>query len=169
MEPSQELLDSNKMYEELHASPNNHFRGRSIVRYLPDIMYLVKESNVQSVLDYGSGKGEVWKEHGLRSLLEVKVFLYDPGVEEFQKKPSIPADLVICTDVMEHIPENCVDEVLKDIENFSKKAIFFTISTREANKILPNGQNAHVTIKPKEWWLKKINKINKFVITRFSD
>ena len=139
MEPSQILLDSNKMYEDLHASRKNYFRGRSMVKFLSDIVYIVKESNIQSVLDYGCGKGEVWKQHGLRSLLGVKVFLYDPGVKEFQKKPEIPADLVICVDVMEHIPESSVDDVLNEIESFSKKAILFSISTRPANKYLPNG------------------------------
>lgn len=169
MIPSQELQNSNKMYQKLHALPKNHFRGRTLTRYLPDLFYIVEGSNIQSVLDYGCGKAELWKQHGLRTLLGVKLFLYDPGVVEFQKKPGVPADLVICTDVMEHIPENCVDDVLKDIESFSKKAIFFSISTRKASKFLPNGQNAHVTVKPKEWWMEKINKLNRFVIVRFSD
>ena len=92
MIPSQELLNSNKMYQKLHASRKDYFRGRTLTRYLPDLFYIVEGSNIQSVLDYGCGKAELWKHHGLRSLLGVKLFLYDPGVVEFQKKPIVPVD-----------------------------------------------------------------------------
>lgn len=170
MTPSQELQNSISMYEELHASPRQFFRGRSLTTHLPDLFSIVEGSNVKSILDYGCGKAELWEKHGLRGLLKVKkIFLYDPGYVKFQARPIIPADLVVCVDVMEHIPENCVDEVLNDIESLSKKAILFSISTREAAKLLPNGENAHVTIKPEEWWMEKINKINRYVKVRFLD
>lgn len=169
MNPSQELQNSIEQYRKLHALPQNYFRGHSLLAHIPDLSYLAQNSNAASLLDYGCGKGEVWKEHGLRRLLKLrKVFLYDPGIPEFKNKPGVPADIVICIDVMEHIPENCVDEVLKDIDNLSKKAIFFAISTRTSSKTLPNGENAHVTVKPEEWWWEKLNKINKFVVARFT-
>ena len=39
-----------------------------------------------------------------------KIHLYDPGVEEYSIYPKNKHDGVICTDVLEHIPE---DDILR--------------------------------------------------------
>jgi 2-polyprenyl-3-methyl-5-hydroxy-6-metoxy-1,4-benzoquinol methylase len=55
-------------------------------------------------------------------------------VPEFSAKPDRRFDLVISTDVLEHIPEESIDEVLKDIFNYSDQWVFLTICTRELEK-----------------------------------
>jgi 2-polyprenyl-3-methyl-5-hydroxy-6-metoxy-1,4-benzoquinol methylase len=67
-------------------------------------------------------------------------------------------DLVICCDVMEHIPMAEVGRVLSEIKRKSDKALF-TISMRPARARLPDGRNAHVTLlTAKEWmrWIKDV-------------
>jgi hypothetical protein len=33
---------------------------------------------------------------------------------------------------------------------------FFTVSTRLANRKLPDGRNAHLIVQPLEWWTEKL-------------
>lgn len=62
---------------------------------------------------------------------------------------------MICTDVMEHIPLEEVDRVLAEIRSVSPNA-FFNISCVKAAEILPNGENAHCTVRPARWWTARL-------------
>ncbi|MCZ6854794.1 MAG: hypothetical protein O7G86_12830, partial [Gammaproteobacteria bacterium] len=82
---------------------------------------------------------------------DVQTYRYDPAIEQFDTMPIVNADLVINTDVLEHIPVADVDDVLADIRRLSTCAIF-CIATAPAKCILGNGQNAHCTVRPGHWW-----------------
>ena len=76
-------------------------------------------------------------------------------LHNFSNKPTSQYDLVLCIDVMEHVQEDKVDEVLKDIFTYSNK-VFLTITCYPAKQILTNGKNAHYTIKNPDWWKEKL-------------
>ena len=97
------------------------------------------------ILDYGCGKGR----------LETNK-KYDPAVKEFSADPE-PADLVVCTDVLEHIEPECLDDVLRHIHSKMLKSGYFTIGCSKAAKKLPDGRNAHLIIQPPEWWIDKLS------------
>ena len=61
---------------------------------------------------------------------------------------------------MEHIPESVIPEVFDYIFSHANKFVFLGICTRLAIAVLPNGENAHCTVKPIEWWADKINEHN---------
>jgi 2-polyprenyl-3-methyl-5-hydroxy-6-metoxy-1,4-benzoquinol methylase len=63
-----------------------------------------------------------------------------------------PHDIVACTDVLEHIEPDCLDDVLKDIRRCTKKVAFLLIATRPAIKVLADGRNAHLIQQPYTWW-----------------
>ena len=110
----------------------------------------IKENRPQKayrVLDYGCGQGDL-----LGKLEVAHPVYYDPNVEGRDTKPEGLMDWIICTDVMEHIPEEELDEVLTDIFSYGNN-VFMMISLALAHEILPNGDNAHCTVKPAEWWL----------------
>ena len=79
---------------------------------------------------------------------------YDPAFSEYG--PPKEADLVCCIDVLEHIEEIFLDNVLNDLKKITKKLGFFTIHTGPAVKILEDGRNAHLIQKPPSWWLPKM-------------
>ena len=61
-------------------------------------------------------------------------------------------DGVICIDVVEHIPSEDVIDFIEDIFKLAKKFVFIVIACYSAKKKLPDGRNAHLSIKnPKEW------------------
>ena len=154
------------MYESLleatkfHAVNHNNWTGEALAEYKHNIFEVIKNNNVKTILDYGCGKA---KFHSILfnnrkvpgSPMGVSITPYDPAVTKFSKKPTGQFDLVMCIDVMEHVQEDKIDEVLKDIFSYSNK-IFLTITCYPAKQILTNGKNAHYTIKDPDWWKEKL-------------
>ena len=92
----------------------------------------------------------------LRSL-GYDVTLYDPYVEDYSTPPDGPFDLVLCTDVMEHIPRADLNSVLEYLATLSDH-VLFVISLTFADALLPDGSNAHCTIESADWWLEEIRR-----------
>lgn len=139
-------------YLELHAI--NAGYGKTGERLLPYIQPLIQDSKAQRILDFGCGKGALGK---LLVELGCNVTLYDPYVPEFSNRPTGDFDLILCTDVFEHIPKSEIDAVLGSLALLSDKVVF-VISLTFADAMLPNGSNAHCTIESEEWWCEKIKK-----------
>lgn len=123
--------------------------GTSGTRYADQIAMLADKMGTRDILDYGCGKATLQKN------LPFPIQNYDPFVKEYSA-PCIPADLVVCTDVMEHVEEPFITNVLRNIHDLTKKVVFFQIATRPASKFLPDGRNAHLIQKPINWWLERI-------------
>ena len=168
-----ELLDS---YKELHKEEGK-FRGISLVPLVPTLINVIKENNCKTLLDYGCGKAIPYskkecKSIGLKKpvqeLCNLDSFdLYDPAYPKYNKLSKKKYDIVVCTDVMEHIAEQDIDWVLKDILSHSKKAVFLNISCQPALKHFKEGkfkgQNVHVSVFHGTWWSDKVKNIwNKF-------
>jgi uncharacterized Rossmann fold enzyme len=98
-----------------------------------------------SVLDYGCGKSY------LQKALPFPIFEYDPAIPGKQESPRA-ADLVVATDVLEHIEPPLLPFVLDDLRRCVKQIGYFTISTRAAVKVLADGRNAHLIQEGKQWW-----------------
>lgn len=122
--------------------------------FMPKIKEIAKQNNVKTILDYGCGKGSLVK---LLNKNGFECFGYDLYVEEYSELPFCNVDMVVSTDVFEHLDEMNIDNTLYDIELLSPKFQFHAISNRKASMILPDGSNAHVTVKPPEWWANKLN------------
>lgn len=116
---------------------------------------VVNDLGHTDVLDYGCGKGTLAKALGR----EIKEF--DPAIPGKNLQPE-PADLVVCTDVLEHIEPDFLDNVLGNIHYLCKKEALFVVATRPAHKTLSDGRNAHLIVEPVGWWRNKISK--RFVI-----
>jgi ubiquinone/menaquinone biosynthesis C-methylase UbiE len=64
--------------------------------------------------------------------------------------PADSFDLVFCTDVLEHVPEKDIHQALSELIRVSKKYIYVTISSHEA-QCFPD-LKLHCTVHPPEWW-----------------
>lgn len=148
-----------EQYRLLHQSKPDY--GRSSERLLGAIQSHLEELGpISSILDYGCGRSKTvdW----LAKLNDAKSFRYDPAIAEFQQLPVDKADVVINTDVLEHVPEEALDPLLARISSISQNA-YFQIATNEAHTVLPNGENAHCTVRPKEWWRDILRKHFKYL------
>ncbi len=110
---------------------------------------LIELYRAKSVVDYGCGKGS------LRRMLGKIVQNYDPAT--FPELPDA-ADLVVCTDVLEHIEPEYLDDVLAHIAALTNKAAFLVVACRKAAQSLPDGRNTHLIVQPATWWAEQIEK-----------
>lgn len=154
-----------EMQKELHKVGDYGVTGR---QFIPTIFHgvsqLAKAYGAVKVLDYGSARGDTMK--AVREHLLVPPVVtdkcYDPFIDGIDAEPE-PADFVICTDVLEHVEPECTKAVLDHLQALTKKLLFCSISLREANKTLSDGRNAHINLRPPEYWLKEIKR--RFVVS----
>lgn len=122
------------------------------------VLEFAQQLQAFDVLDYGCGRGT------LREAIPLPVKEYDPGIPGKDKLPE-PADLVVCTDVMEHVEPDKIDNVLKHLRTLTRKGIFLVIALTPAKLTLSDGRNAHISLHPANWWVEKLSKAG-FIITR---
>lgn len=144
---SPEYLELNR---QLHQENPNY--GVSGSKYIPEVVALSRKYNTTDILDYGCGKGTLAK------ALPFEIKEYDPAIPEKSETPT-PCDLVVCTDVLEHIEPEYIDWVIGDIARCTKVAAFIVIHTGPAKKTLPDGRNTHLIQENKAWWWKKLDQV----------
>ncbi len=150
----------------------NLFDGSNFVTKLYRPFCAILENvPVARILDYGSGKAD----HLHKTTLKGKTlyqahpgkiqtyYCFDPGYTRFSKPPAEGQtfNIVICADVMEHVPEEDVRETLVQIRSKLEDGgvALFTISGKLAKKSFLDGENLHVTVKPYTYWRDLINEI----------
>jgi len=161
-----------EQYAILHANgeknldlpPEQTFPGQSLVPQVVRIKRLIDLTDAETILDYGSGKGfqynpmrlEVSGSGAFASILDYwdveEVRCYDPCYPPFQQLPEERFDGVVCTDVLEHCPEEDIPWILEELFGFARKFLFANVACYPAKKRLPTGENAHCTVRPKQWW-----------------
>lgn len=146
-------------YRRFHA--NGKFSGACLLHHIPEIKKLINEYDCKTILDYGCGKATYHHKAKLPNTT-----LYDPYYEPYSKEPTGTFDMVICTDVMEHVPEDEVGKTLARLIDYTDKVLFLAICTKPALKTFTNGENVHLTVKPKEWWEGMLSTVKDIQIVR---
>ena len=144
--------------QEKHAS--DEAWGTTSYRYADLVRHLIKEYGITDILDYGCGKGAMKKSLGM------DIREYDPGIPQKSKKPK-PAQMVVCTDVLEHVEPNYLKQVLDDLQRVTKRVLLLDVCVVKAVHTLPDGRNAHLIVEDMNWWLPKI--IDRFKIKVLQD
>ena len=174
-DPSPEYRAMVEMYATLHEKgadkadlqknkpASQTFAGKMLAEHAPTIKAMIDRTGSKSLLDYGSGKGQSYEQKDIEiggavepslkaywGLNEIRC--YDPGYEPFSELPDQPYDVVISTDVLEHITEPDLPWILDEMFGFARRFVFANIACYPARKNLPNGQNAHCTVRSPDWW-----------------
>jgi hypothetical protein len=153
----------------LHSQPRG-YGGRG-EKWALVVLTLMAQYGATSVLDYGCGQGSLRRtvmQHPKREApAGVRFDEYDPAILGKDGLPSF-ADLVVSTDVLEHIEPERLDAVLGHLRLLARKAVFAVVSLKESNKVLADGRNAHLIIRPAKWWLKRFKSAG-FTIQRAPD
>ncbi len=168
--PSEDYVNLLEEYKLMHKASEGMFNGRSLVKFVQTLEYFLKRYECESLLDYGCGKGTLYTEN-FRSVTEIpeinkplqdmwgitKLKLFDPGYPQHDKLPTKEVyDAVLCTDVLEHVPTDDLEWVLKEILSFSTNLVFLNVACMEALKTLKDGRNAHVSLFSSDDWLQFI-------------
>lgn len=148
-------------YRELAKHADKNFLGLSVLNHVVSIRKLLTDTESHTMLDFGCGRGEAYKSpHKLYKQLGLPrhaVTLYDPAFMPTAALPKGQFDLVVCSDVLEHIPEHEVDEFIARLFSYAKKAVWASVCCRPAKKFFPDGRNLHVTVQPFDWWGEKFS------------
>lgn len=118
-------------------------------KYAEEILKIADSIKSHSILDYGCGKSYLAK------AIPFPIWEYDPAIPGKQESPRA-ADIVVCTDVLEHIEPERLSFVLDDLRRCVKQVGYFVIATGPAVKVLADGRNAHLIQKPKDWWVQQL-------------
>lgn len=170
--PSARYLELQRLYRTMHDQgeqflgipPEETFPGKSLSPQLGRIKRLIDRTQAQVILDYGSGKGKQYEPRLIKddsgnqwpSVIDFwdvdEIVCYDPCYPPFSALPKGTFDGVISTDVLEHCPEADIPWIVEEIFSYATRFAFANVACYPASKRLPNGENAHCTIKPVEWW-----------------
>lgn len=132
--------------------------------YRQQLLPVLQHFNVRSLLDYGCG-GSDWQAAGFdkesgKSAAEYfaleRALRYEParGIDE-----RAPVDCVVSFDVLEHIFVSDVPAVLRDMFSYAGRLLLLNIACYPAAARLPNGENAHITVREPAWWKGMVDSI----------
>ena len=170
--PSPRYTELMGLYRTMHRTgdvahgipPENTFAGISLPRQAHRIRALIARSGARTLLDYGCGKGTQYRpapiaQQGVVRWNSIQEYwgveairCYDPGYEPFSELPQGHFCGVICTDVLEHCPEDDLGWIIEGLFGYAQKFVFANVACFPAKKTLPNGENAHCTIRPGSFW-----------------
>jgi SAM-dependent methyltransferase len=136
----------------------NLYAGSALTLHKESIRQYLSIKECKTILDYGCGKGIQYFKENIHEeyFYGIMPSLYDPAVEEFCKLPKGKFDAVICTDVFEHIEEEHLEEVIKEIYSKATKFVYLGVCNSLADSFLPDGRNSHITLQSMDWWIDKI-------------
>lgn len=133
---------------DLHAKGNY---GVASVKYAHLVTEIINKLEVTHLLDYGCGRQMNLIKH-IKPAHKLTYQGYDPAIPDLAGAP-IPAQMVACIDVLEHIEPEFLDNVLDHLASLTEVILFATVHTGPAGKVLSDGRNAHLIQQPMEWWL----------------
>ena len=176
--PSSRYLELVAQYRLMHTEgerfrnipPEQTFSGQSLPRHAVTIKALIDHFKARTLLDYGAGKGSQYTT--VKVKLEdgseyptipaywgiERLICYDPGYEPFSQLPQTQCDGVICTDVLEHCPEEDIPWILDELFGFARSFVLANVACYLAKKRLSNGENAHCTVKDVAWWQDQVRR-----------
>ena len=166
-------------YRRLHAkgevnlglSAERTYPGVSLLPHVGTIKRLIEDTGSNTLLDYGSGKGIAYElpsvdAPGLGNVGPLidywnvdYVLCYDPCYPVYARRPDEVFDGVVCTDVLEHCPEEDLDWIMTDLFSYARRFVFAAVACFAAKTHLPNGENAHCTVQPGQWWHERFARI----------
>lgn len=117
----------------------------------------ISSEKIKTILDYGGG-GSDWDapnfepktNQSAKEFFQIQdVHTFEPARGLMEKKK---ADCVVCIDVLEHIFIEDIPKVVSELFSLSKKLLVVNVACYKSQALLPNGDNAHITVRSPDWW-----------------
>lgn len=145
-----------ELYKQLHQMRSYGDTGSAYAR---DVSSFIQYTMAKTVLDFGSGTGSLKKT--LKDIYQIEIDEFDPCVPGKDKIPQSQYDLIITTDLLEHLHKEEINNIFDEMMSLNPTFMYHAISTRIARILLPDGSNCHKTVENADWWIKKIQDVTK--------
>jgi hypothetical protein len=136
--------------ERLHAQPEGYGgKGR---KWAENVRQLCEDQGANVAFDYGCGQASLMLE---LEAFGIHVHSFDPAVLEYATlRMDRTYPVVVCTDVLEHVEPEKLDAVLAILRDLLAPPgrLFLVVSIVETEKRLSDGRQAHILLRPTEWW-----------------
>jgi hypothetical protein len=128
--PSKFYIDALERSKRHQLKCKNSFTGRFLFRYAEHLKQVVDEHGCKTLLDWGCGKGDQWRNvdflgQHLAEYLQVEPTLHDPAWPKYEEVPTGTFDVVVCTQVMNYIPVADHKWFIERLLVYADKALFF--------------------------------------------
>lgn len=138
------------------------FNDMEIRKFRDNVKPLLRQFDVATLLDYGCGGSDYDQAgfvgaHSAKTFFELQaVYRYEParGVDQRQV-----CDAVVCFDVLEHVFVSDVPATLRELFSLARRLLLINVACYPARALLPNGENAHITVRPSAWWKGMVDSI----------
>ena len=131
------------------------FNDMEIRSFGEAVRSLLRRFEVTTLLDYGCG-GSDYEWPGFCDGMSAKeyfglsqVYRYEPARKIDQRKR---AGAVVCFDVLEHVYIADLAETVRELYSLAERLVIVNVACYAARALLPNGENAHITVRPPFWW-----------------
>jgi hypothetical protein len=148
-----------------HHAASKTYSGSLLRPHKPFLTGMIRRLGVQSILDYGCGKGlqYEWIDPSDGKTLEeawaVPVAKYDPCWPPFAQEPEGQFDLVICTHTLALIPLQDLDRVIARLFGLAAKAVFIAEKIGERKKAEVADPDARAIGWQRRDWLDRIGSL----------
>ena len=148
------LVFSRENSKDKWGNTGGKYAGDSVLKLLQE------HPEIQTILDYGCGEGtlKTWIED--KGITDKKWTLYDPGTPKFKKAPTGKFDLVITTDVLEHVEEIMLNKVVDHLHKLTGKFLYSEIACYLSGRTFAGGhyigQDFHINLKVPDMWVKRL-------------
>jgi hypothetical protein len=131
------------------------FNDMEICAFREPVKKVLNQFKISTLLDYGCG-GSDYEAPGFDGQLSAKecfglsqVYRFEPARNVDQRQR---VDAVVCFDVLEHIFIADVPGVVRELFSLADKLLVVNVACYSARALLPNGENAHITVRGPLWW-----------------
>lgn len=136
-------------------------------KYSGDLMVKAIENRpyVRTILDFGCGKGTMKKyiEDHFRGKRDLEIYEFDPGIPGKDVMPEGPFDMVMSSDVLEHVEPHLLDDTIKQLEGLTRWVMCHDIACSPTGKTFGEGpyigQDLHLIVEEPSWWRKRFKEV----------
>jgi len=107
--------------------------------------------------DISDAAMKCWKERGVSEYCKVAPANKLPYKDQ-------EFDFIVCSEVLEHIPEENINDTLKEIFRVGSDKYLFTIALGEEKIKIAGYIQTHITIKSPEWWFRIFGEIGYHIL-----
>ena len=132
------------------------------------LKFVTAKKRIKSILDFGCGRSSMkgFLEENLPKtvLRDLEIIEYDPGLPSERLRPDgsqinvLPQrqyDLIISSDVLEHVEPEMIEETIAWMQDHCDKFLYHHIACDPAGITLPDGRNVHLITEDLAWWMEK--------------